>query len=110
MPWKDAIELLDTSAENIIVNGFKVRTTSLRYETFRAGRTCPDCGSQGTQMALETSRSDMKVNRAHFNLYDESGTLLFNKDHIHPKSKGGLDSLANLRTMCRPCNEQKGNK
>jgi len=29
-------------------------------------------------------------------------------DHIYPWSKGGEDTLENLRTLCRPCNSAKG--
>lgn len=29
-------------------------------------------------------------------------------DHIYPWSKGGEDTLENLRTLCRPCNSSKG--
>ena len=30
-------------------------------------------------------------------------------DHIVPKSKGGPHTPENLQTMCRPCNNKKGN-
>ena len=32
------------------------------------------------------------------------------KDHILPRSKGGIDDISNYQTMCKPCNEVKGNK
>ena len=31
-------------------------------------------------------------------------------DHIAPKSKGGANQERNYRTLCRPCNQQKGAK
>ncbi|MBW4661177.1 MAG: HNH endonuclease [Drouetiella hepatica Uher 2000/2452] len=30
-------------------------------------------------------------------------------DHLKPKSKGGSNSLENLRLACRPCNSSRGN-
>lgn len=31
-------------------------------------------------------------------------------DHVHPKSKGGLNTWSNCVTSCKPCNLRKGNK
>ncbi|PSB32803.1 HNH endonuclease [Stenomitos frigidus] len=30
-------------------------------------------------------------------------------DHVKPKSRGGSDSLENLRLACFPCNNSRGN-
>ena len=35
--------------------------------------------------------------------------VLFTKDHIIPKSKGGKNHISNYQTMCEPCNSEKGN-
>lgn len=29
-------------------------------------------------------------------------------DHVHPWSRGGPDTVENLRVLCRPCNSSKG--
>lgn len=29
-------------------------------------------------------------------------------DHVHPWSLGGVDTVDNLRVLCRPCNSRKG--
>jgi len=31
-------------------------------------------------------------------------------DHIVPRSRGGMDTLDNLQTLCRSCNSKKGQK
>lgn len=36
--------------------------------------------------------------------------ICFLIDHILPRSKGGIDDISNYQTMCKPCNEAKGNK
>ena len=45
------------------------------------GRKCAYCGAEHTPLEME---------------------------HIHPKSKGGSDSVSNLTLACRPCNQRKG--
>ncbi len=79
-----------------------------RYLTFfTKGYECPCCGLSATCFALERSG---KAKRYHLNLYGsfEGKEILFTKDHIIPKSKGGKDELSNYQTMCLKCNNKKG--
>lgn len=90
----------------IEVEGYKVYARSLRYMTFyQKGTTCVCCGRKGSYFKLE---GDENSTRRHFNLYCDDGTLM-TKDHILPKSLGGLDVIDNMQPMCRECNEKKGN-
>lgn len=92
---------------DLIVDGFHVYPISLRYMNFyQHGTTCVCCGKQGTHFRL---CGDPTTNRRHFNLYADDGTLM-TKDHVVPKSKGGLDKVANMQPMCVRCNKKKGNK
>lgn len=91
---------------NIVVDGFNVRSKSLRYMTFyQHGVKCVCCGKEGTHFKL---CGDESTNRRHFNLYADDGTLI-TKDHIVPASKGGQDKVSNMQTMCEACNVEKGN-
>jgi 5-methylcytosine-specific restriction endonuclease McrA len=52
----------------------------------------------------------------HLNLYgfktNEQGvvkSILMTRDHVHPRSKGGSNTIENQVTLCSPCNEKKGN-
>jgi 5-methylcytosine-specific restriction endonuclease McrA len=36
------------------------------------------------------------------------GGAILNADHVIPRSKGGLDVLENLQTLCDDCNAGKG--
>lgn len=107
-------EVLDYATEepvSRVYDGFDVWMDSLRYRVFLQGQQCPVCGIKGTVFILQRDTRAQESNRAHFNLFAraEDGTLvLMTKDHIHPKSKGGKDTLSNLRTMCFPCNQMKG--
>lgn len=92
--------------QSIVVDGYDVYIKSLRYMTFfQKGTTCSCCGRKGIYFKLD---GDEDTNRRHFNLYSEDG-MLMTKDHIIPKSLGGLDTVSNMQTMCRECNVRKGN-
>lgn len=91
--------------------GKEVRMDSMRYQTFvNSGIACVKCGLQGEFFALETHHN-AQHDRYHLNMYGrrEGEEILFTKDHIKPKGKGGRDVLSNFQTMCAPCNNLKGN-
>lgn len=121
-----------------VFDGDVMPVISLRYKVFARSCACVDCGIVGTYFAKERSAKRMrdkivvqKINGErvvtvtppevrfkatsltwHFNLYamhTDGREILMTKDHVLPKSKGGLDFLGNLQTMCQPCNGQKAN-
>lgn len=97
----------DKKAHSIVIDGFDVYTTSLRYKTFiEKGYRCVCCGRTGAYYALEKSHGS-NAKRAHFNLYSDDDVLM-TKDHILPKSMGGADCIENMQTMCSICNCEKG--
>ena len=91
-------------------DGDKIKVTSQRLQTFYIkGTKCVCCGLEGSYFVKEKS---VPHENYHFNLYgvnDKGEEVLFTKDHIVPKSKGGLNRLENYQTMCTICNENKGN-
>ena len=97
--------------ERSIIEGFCVKVDTLRLITFKTrGVKCACCGLEGSFFAIETQKEDIPP---HINLYaiDEAGReVLMTHDHIIPRSKGGKNKLENCQTMCKPCNEKKGDK
>jgi len=92
-----------------IYDGKKVRMTSPRYHCFAASLKCCACGLEGLFFALERNLTSVLW---HFNLYGYNSLgeeILLTKDHIRPRSRGGVDHQSNYRTMCLPCNQVKGN-
>jgi len=92
----------------------KVRRNSQRYILFKEkGLTCVCCGLTANKAYVEMTKQDLESgSTAHINLYhvDSKGKrILFTKDHIIPKSKGGKDIQENYQVMCSPCNQKKGN-
>jgi hypothetical protein len=100
----------DEDCEDVLI-----KMDSLRYHTFqRSGCVCVKCGLKGQYFAVERSINrfmQRTTKRFHLNLWgvDSNGVeRLFTKDHVIPKSKGGLDVVENLQTMCTVCNLEKG--
>lgn len=68
---------------------------------------CWHCNTQADRWVAEKGRRD-KIGNAVLNLYARN--ILMTRDHILPKSLGGVDAVANLRPGCSPCNEKRGNE
>ena len=93
----------------------KVRRNSDRYILFKEkGLTCVCCGLTANKAYVEIHKEQFNPGTtAHINLYhvDSKGKrILFTKDHIIPKSKGGKDIQENYQVMCSPCNQKKGSE
>jgi hypothetical protein len=89
--------------------GHYVKISSIRLRLFKEQFDlhkevkCVCCGLTATHFTLEGDTNTTP----HLNLY--SNEALLTKDHIHPKSLGGTDTLNNLQVMCANCNVAKGN-
>ena len=96
-----------------IYDGKTVHMDSKRYQTFvNSGTVCVACGLQATYFALERQINSKRTNRYHFNLYGvrDGVEILFTKDHVVPRARGGSNDQSNLQTMCQPCNTSKGHE
>lgn len=89
-------------------DGDLIKPYSLRYKTFAKSTVCARCGLKASFFAKERIEKD---GRYHLNLYGvkDGVEILFTRDHIIPKSRGGSESLENMQTMCCVCNNEKGN-
>ena len=100
---KETGELI--KSDSIEFNGYQIYKDSWRYRTFyHNGLKCACCGRIRTYFKLKADSKN--IERAHFNLFSEDGTLM-TKDHIIPRSKGGPDCIENFQTMCEECNKKK---
>ncbi|NCP98421.1 HNH endonuclease [archaeon] len=92
------------------VKGFTFNTQSLRLKTFlKTGTTCPCCNIVAEFFAVERAKGSK--DGFHINLYgynENKEEVIFTHDHIISRALGGEDNLANSRTMCGPCNWEKG--
>lgn len=115
IPVEEVFAKIDYHVENRTkgkaeYNGNKFNVKSIRLAVFRnKGLQCAHCDRVGDHFNLEYHTHAKGDNaNPHLNLYSADG-MLFTKDHILPKSKGGKDTLSNLQTMCFECNTLKGN-
>lgn len=102
--------LFENGVKELTFNDKKITTDSERYKNFKAnGYTCVECGLTAEYGAIETNGSETTF---HLNLYginENNEEVMLTKDHIFPKSKGGVDCITNYQVMCEHCNEKKSN-
>jgi hypothetical protein len=72
-------------------------------DLIQLGTKCVRCPREGVKFLMTID----KPGSLHFDLYDEYNNLM-NIDHIHPKSKGGKNTVENYQLMCEECNSKKG--
>lgn len=108
---KDVLFEKDKRNAKVDFDGDLIKGNSQRYQTFfTKGCKCVVCGIEGKYFAKEKFADQSTY---HLNLYavdDNGDEILMTKDHIMPHSKGGIDDISNYQTMCKLCNEAKGNK
>lgn len=87
---------------------FHVKARNKKYQVFKRNPYCMLCGLEGQYFLLQR-QIEVGPNSGHFNMFaDVDGKpILFTKDHILPKSRGGPNDMYNLCTLCEPCNQSK---
>lgn len=102
---------LDPDKENeekVDFYGDMIKANSQRYQTFYyKGCTCVKCGLEASYFEKNKMSNE---DTYHLNLYGIDGNgkeVLFTKDHIRPKSKGGKNYITNYQPMCQRCNTHK---
>lgn len=106
LPLSIIEDTYNSKENNIEIGGYKVKTKDDRYLNFiKNGFVCAKCGLKGQYVNLEHN----KIHKNHFNVYGikEDKEILLTKDHIYPKSKGGLDNIKNYQVLCEICNNKK---
>ena len=97
--------------KKINFDGNLLRMNSQRYKNFKQnGTVCTKCGLIGQYFYMERCPHDKNY---HFNLYGinaEGKEIMLTKDHIIPKSKGGMNVLNNYQCLCEHCNSNKGSQ
>jgi 5-methylcytosine-specific restriction endonuclease McrA len=116
IPLVDGFEVLEHRVRHDrLVHGRQVNRpggwhlfTSMEQQGERIRCWC--CNVEADRWVVEKGPND-KLGHPDLNLYALSplGIVLMTRDHIIPKSLGGVDGVENLRPMCSTCNSIRGN-
>lgn len=115
LPPEEVLPLVNNGQrKRASILGMSVRVVGTRLRAFKEALVCAGCGRIGSRFYLERHWKrgpDEKYGDGwHLNLYavEPNGSeVLMTRDHIVPRSKGGLDRLENCQTMCHLCNRRK---
>jgi len=104
------MDFIDGAHKFKTIDNHVIKINSQRLKLFKEkGITCVKCKLKGEFFGLDLA---LHAKRPHLNLYaiKDGKEILFTKDHIKPKSKGGKNKLKNYQVMCEPCNSEKSDK
>jgi hypothetical protein len=111
---EEGFQILSQDKEQRLVHGRRVSGCS-GWKLFRTLQgqliQCWECGCTADRWIADKGRNDL-VGPPVLNLYGvrDQQVVLINRDHIIPKSLGGVDSVQNLRPACEVCNSNRGNQ
>lgn len=111
---QDTLKLLVTARplQRVLIKGYPIWTETDRYESLYVhGCKCAKCGLEASFAAIEKETSSK--DKFHINVYgtrkSDGKHIVLTKDHIYPRSMGGLDIMENYQTLCASCNVNKNN-
>ena len=111
----EGFEVLAKPKNERLVNGRAVSPASGK-SLFQAMRSkdqplkCWECGIEGSCFIVNKHANE-ELRSPVIDLFAErdGNFVLMTRDHIIPRSYGGVDDVENLRIGCSPCNSVRGN-
>jgi hypothetical protein len=119
-----SVDLILPHIENnkfiILENKYWVKAWNPTLKVFKKmGTTCCNCGLKAVEFVLmsrpvnkqeqDSGETDKYVYAMELYGYLSGKPVLFTKDHIKPRSKGGGENCPNFQVMCQICNRYKSN-
>jgi hypothetical protein len=101
------VSLTYEGPEPILFRKTPVNFHNQRLKVFKLdGIQCRECGLEGQYFEL-VKLSTKPLWALHLYAEKDDKKILFTKDHIVPRSRGGSEELSNFQTLCYPCNRDK---
>lgn len=106
---------VDDAIKTIKINNkTKNKTKKIKYSTILENYKknnnrciCSICGIEANLAKIYNTRTNTKVIRLYHYDIKNNIALVFNTDHINPRSNGGLNDIANTQFVCIICNIKK---
>lgn len=112
--WRRAEEQEKKSKQSSIISfcGLEFTAKNDNMKTFENSLQCNCCGESASYFKVEENIHENRKATYIMRLYGviNGKEILFTKDHIIPKAKGGKNQLRNYQTMCEKCNKEKGSR
>jgi len=89
-----------------LINGLEYKVDRRSLSLFKSNKDCVSCGITISFGAITLNKEGQNILNF-WGITKKGKYILFTKDHIIPKSKGGTKELSNLQTMCYECNQRK---
>ncbi|MFE1954166.1 RNA-guided endonuclease IscB [Streptomyces sp. NPDC059524] len=90
------------------VTEIHVESTAFDTQSISSGRRLRGAEHQQGTLAGTDARTYLRQKWGDACAYCDATDLPLNIEHIHPRSRGGSDRIANLVLACVPCNQAKG--
>ena len=114
LPLREGFSLLSKpNSQGFLIDGVRVAATRgwglfSRYE--KSSIKCCTCGLPADRwLALDYHNDPRKYPILELFGVKHGVYVPFNRDHIIPRSMGGVDAIENLRPSCVTCNTKRGN-
>ena len=109
----EGFEVLEKTKHDRLIRGKQVSACSgwALFQTYKGKPIrCWSCGCKADRWIADQGRRNPSPPVVNLYGIKDGKLLMMNRDHIIPKSLGGLDMNENLRPACEECNGNRGNE
>lgn len=115
IPLEEGFLVLEKEKHQRLVKGKEVSKCAGQalFSNLKNGQiSCWQCGCVASSWIVMSAKAESQFKKPVLNLFARRNgdVVLMTRDHIIPKSVGGVDANENLRPACSVCNGERGNE